>query len=210
MSAGKNYDYLAKLLLIGDHGVGKTCLLLRFVEDHFSPTFISTIGVDFKVRTVQIASKILKAQIWDTAGEERFRTITSAYYRGCSGIIVTYDITDRSSFQHIPEWLRSIDTNCRIPPRKILVGTKLDLATPHRAVEYSQAKAFAEENGLKFWETSSKDSTNVDEAIMALLADVKTMHEDEEDAEEACRQRAATSTVALKSPPPPTNKTSRC
>merc|ERR1711967_229834 len=88
------YDYLFKLLLIGDSGVGKSCLLLRFTDDTYAESYISTIGVDFKIRTIQLESKTIKLQIWDTAGQERFRTITSSYYRGAHGIIVVYDITD--------------------------------------------------------------------------------------------------------------------
>ena len=95
------YDYLFKLLLIGDSGVGKSCLLLRFADDTYTESYISTIGVDFKIRTIQLDGKTIKLQIWDTAGQERFRTITSSYYRGAHGIIVVYDTTDSDSFEHV-------------------------------------------------------------------------------------------------------------
>ena len=98
------YDYLIKLLLIGDSGVGKSCLLLRFSDDAFNTSFITTIGIDFKIRTVEIDNKRCKLQIWDTAGQERFRNITSAYYRGAMGILLVYDITDEQSFANIRNW----------------------------------------------------------------------------------------------------------
>jgi small GTP-binding protein len=88
-----------KLLLIGDSGVGKSCCLLRFSEDSFTPSFITTIGIDFKIRTIELDGKRVKLQIWDTAGQERFRTITTAYYRGAMGILLVYDVTDERSFQ---------------------------------------------------------------------------------------------------------------
>uniref|UniRef100_A0A3Q3KKN7 small monomeric GTPase n=1 Tax=Monopterus albus TaxID=43700 RepID=A0A3Q3KKN7_MONAL len=104
----KKYDFLFKLLLIGDSGVGKTCLIIRFAEDNFNSTYISTIGIDFKVKTIEVDGKKVKLQVWDTAGQERFKTITTAYYRGAMGIILVYDITDEKSFQNIQNWMKSI------------------------------------------------------------------------------------------------------
>ena len=104
-----DYDYLFKLLLIGDSGVGKSCLLLRFADDTYTESYISTIGVDFKIRTIELEGKTVKLQIWDTAGQERFRTITSSYYRGAHGIIVVYDVTDESTFANVKQWLQEIE-----------------------------------------------------------------------------------------------------
>eukprot|EP01054_Gregarina_sp_Poly1_P011427 Gregarina_sp_Poly_1__11426@NODE_976_length_5498_cov_252_990794_g689_i0_p4_GENE_NODE_976_length_5498_cov_252_990794_g689_i0NODE_976_length_5498_cov_252_990794_g689_i0_p4_ORF_typecomplete_len142_score9_96Ras/PF00071_22/2_4e54Roc/PF08477_13/6e28Arf/PF00025_21/6_9e21SRPRB/PF09439_10/1_4e09Gtr1_RagA/PF04670_12/5e09MMR_HSR1/PF01926_23/3_7e06GTP_EFTU/PF00009_27/4_3e05Septin/PF00735_18/0_00014AIG1/PF04548_16/0_00029RsgA_GTPase/PF03193_16/0_15RsgA_GTPase/PF03193_16/6_9e02RsgA_GTPase/PF03193_16/32AAA_22/P len=124
---GPEYDYLFKLLLIGDSGVGKSCLLLRFADDNYTESYISTIGVDFKIRTIELESKTVKLQIWDTAGQERFRTITSSYYRGAQGIIVVYDVTDRDSFDHVRQWMQEIERYAGNDVCRLLVGNKNDL-----------------------------------------------------------------------------------
>lgn len=123
----KTYDYLFKLLLIGDSGVGKTCILFRFSEDAFNTTFISTIGIDFKIRTIELDGKKIKLQIWDTAGQERFRTITTAYYRGAMGIMLVYDITQEKSFENIKNWIRNIEENASADVEKMLLGNKCEL-----------------------------------------------------------------------------------
>ncbi|RAL52263.1 unnamed protein product [Cuscuta campestris] len=166
------YDYLFKLLLIGDSGVGKSCLLLRFADDSYLDSYISTIGVDFKIRTVEQDGKTIKLQIWDTAGQERFRTITSSYYRGAHGIIIVYDITDQESFNNVKQWLNEINRYASDNVNKLLVGNKSDL-TENRAVSYDTAKAFADEIGIPFMETSAKGSYNVEQAFMAMSANIK-------------------------------------
>merc|ERR1712164_51540 len=118
------YDYLFKLLLIGDSGVGKSCLLLRFADDTYSESYISTIGVDFKIRTIEHDGKTIKLQIWDTAGQERFRTITSSYYRGAHGIIVVYDVTDQDSFDNVARWITEIERFAGQDVNKMMVGNK--------------------------------------------------------------------------------------
>jgi Ras-related protein Rab-1A len=116
-----------QVVIIGDTGVGKSCLLLRFAEDAFSENYVSTIGVDFRFRTVKIDKKTIKLQIWDTAGQERFRTITSAYYRGADGIIMVYDVTSRESFNHINDWLTEVNRYASETSCKLIVGNKCDL-----------------------------------------------------------------------------------
>ncbi|CAJ1009669.1 ADP-ribosylation factor family/Ras of Complex, Roc, domain of DAPkinase/Gtr1 [Leishmania naiffi] len=167
------YDYLFKLLLIGDSGVGKSCLLLRFADDSYTDSYISTIGVDFKIRTLNLDSKVIKLQIWDTAGQERFRTITSSYYRGAHGIIIVYDTTDMESFNNVKTWLSEIDKYASENVNKILVGNKCDLVTK-KAVDTQMAKDFADSLGIPFLETSAKNSTNVEEAFIQMASGIKT------------------------------------
>jgi Ras-related protein Rab-1A len=166
------YDYLFKLLLIGDSGVGKSSLLLRFADDTYAESYISTIGVDFKIRTIELDGKTIKLQIWDTAGQERFRTITSSYYRGAHGIIIVYDVTDLESFNNVKQWLKEIDRYACENVNKLLVGNKSDLADK-RAVVQAEAEAFAEELGVKFLETSAKKSLNVEESFMVMAKEIK-------------------------------------
>jgi len=166
------YDYLFKLLLIGDSGVGKSCLLLRFADDTYTESYISTIGVDFKIRTVELDGKTIKLQIWDTAGQERFRTITSSYYRGAHGIIVVYDITDQESFNNVKQWLQEIDRYACENVNKLLVGNKCDL-TQKRTVETQAAKDYADQLGIPFLETSAKSSTNVETAFLTMAGEIK-------------------------------------
>jgi len=167
------YAYLFKLLLIGDSGVGKTSLLLRFADDKFLDSFITTIGVDFKIRKLDVDGKAVKLQIWDTAGQEKFRTITSSYYRGAHGIIVVYDVTSRESFSHVKGWLSDIDRYAQgnIKVQKMLVGNKSDL--PNREVTFKEAKSFADGLGIKFTETSAKMSDNVMEAFTMMVTEIK-------------------------------------
>ena len=166
------YDYLFTLLMMGVSGVGKSSLLMRFADDSYTESFISTIGVDFKIRTVLLDDKIIKLQIWDTAGQERFRTITSSYYRGAHGIVVVYDVTDQESFKNVKQWLNEIDRYAEDHVIRLLVGNKNDLESK-RVVDYATAKAFADENGVPFIETSAKQCINVEQAFLTMAAGIK-------------------------------------
>lgn len=159
-------------MLIGDSGVGKSCLLLRFADDTYTESYISTIGVDFKIRTIELDGKTVKLQIWDTAGQERFRTITSSYYRGAHGIIIVYDVTDRQSFLNVEHWLKEIDKYATGNVNKLLVGNKSDLQSK-KVVTYDEAKEFADKHGIKFLETSAKNSHNVEQAFQTMATEIK-------------------------------------
>ena len=171
MATPQDYDYLFKVLLIGNSSVGKSSLLLRFVDNQWSDLFVPTIGVDFKIRTMEIDNKNVKLQIWDTAGQERFKNITASYYRGAHGIFVVYDISDTESFKNINNWLIEIEKNANKNVYKILVGNKCDLEDK-RTVSYQQGKELAETYGMQFIETSAKSNTNVDEAFHLLGKEV--------------------------------------
>jgi Ras-related protein Rab-8A len=182
------YDYLIKLLLIGDSGVGKSCLLLRFSDDSFTPSFITTIGIDFKIRTIDLEGKRIKLQIWDTAGQERFRTITTAYYRGAMGILLVYDVTDEKSFNNIRNWIRNIEQHATESVNKILIGNKCDMVEK-KVVDSARGKALADEYGIKFLETSAKNSINVEEAFITLAKDIKKRLIDNTDATPTSSQK---------------------
>jgi len=172
MSMNPEYDYLFKLLLIGDSGVGKSCLLLRFADDTYTESYISTIGVDFKIRTIQLEGKVIKLQIWDTAGQERFRTITSSYYRGAHGIIVVYDVTDQVSFNNVKQWMQEIQRYACDSVCRLLVGNKSDLVEK-KMVDFNTAKEYAESMSIPFLETSAKNATNVEQAFITMAGEIK-------------------------------------
>jgi len=152
---GSSYDHLFKLLVIGDAGVGKSAILVRFSDNVFTDSYINTIGVDFKIRTVEVNGEKVKLQIWDTAGQERFRTITSTYYRGTNGIIVVFDVTNQTTFDNVRKWLLEInDNDCNQVP-KVLVGNKIDCP---RVVDRDAAEKFAKSKKLKYFESSAKES----------------------------------------------------
>jgi len=161
------YDYLFKVLLIGDVGVGKSSFLKRFSRGPLNDNYLSTIGVDFEIKTIQIDDKIIKLQIWDTAGQERFRTITSSYYRGAHAVILMFDITNRDSFDNLRIWLHEIENFAPESAIKLFVGNKCDLKTD-RTVTAGDIAELSEDLNIPILETSAKDGTNVDAAFHKL------------------------------------------
>ncbi|RZC78454.1 hypothetical protein C5167_002633 [Papaver somniferum] len=165
------YDYLFKIVLIGDSGVGKSNILSRFTRNEFCLESKSTIGVEFATKTLQVDGKTVKAQIWDTAGQERYRAITSAYYRGAVGALLVYDITKRQTFENVQRWLRELrdhaDSNIVI----MMAGNKSDL-NHLRAVPEEDAHILAEKEELSFLETSALEALNIDKAFQIILADI--------------------------------------
>jgi Ras-related protein Rab-1A len=175
------YDYVLKIILVGDSGIGKSSLMLRFVDNMYTDTYISTIGVDFKTRIVPYKSKKIKLQIWDTAGQEIFRNIVSSYYRTAHGILLTYDITQQSSFQHLQQyWMKDI-IKYRTPDASIMiVGTKSDLYES-REVRSETAAEYAIQCGATYMETSARSTVNVEKVFTDLVAKIMENVEGKDD-----------------------------
>ncbi|KAG0655314.1 Rab GTPase ypt32 [Maudiozyma exigua] len=171
---GYDYDYLFKIVLIGDSGVGKSNLLSRFTTNEFNIESKSTIGVEFATRTIEVEGKKIKAQIWDTAGQERYRAITSAYYRGAVGALIVYDISKSSTYENCNHWLTELRENADDNVAVGLIGNKSDLSHL-RAVPTDEAKNFASESQLLFAETSALNSENVDQAFRELITAIYQM-----------------------------------
>jgi len=160
-----SYAYLFKYIIIGDTGVGKSCLLLQFTDKRFRADHDLTIGVEFGARLVSIDNKQIKLQIWDTAGQESFRSITRSYYRGAGGALLVYDVSRRDTFTHLSRWLEEARQHANPNMAIMLVGNKCDL--DRREVTFEEGAAFARENGLIFCETSAKTAQNVEDAFIS-------------------------------------------
>ncbi|XP_076451088.1 ras-related protein Rab-43-like [Babylonia areolata] len=177
--ADEAFDYLFKIVLIGDAGVGKTCVVQRFKSGTYTEKHGSTIGVDFTMKTLNIDDKLVKLQIWDTAGQERFRTITQSYYRSANGVIIAYDITKHSSFESIPRWMEDVKRYAGSNIVKLLVGNKCDLEQL-REVRKEEAGTLAKQLHMTdAVETSAKDNTNVEDAFLRIAKELKRRYGDD-------------------------------
>ncbi|CAL1384808.1 unnamed protein product [Linum trigynum] len=167
----EEYDYLFKIVLIGDSGVGKSNLLSRFTRNEFCLESKSTIGVEFATRTLQVEGRVVKAQIWDTAGQERYRAITSAYYRGALGALLVYDVTKPITFENVSRWLKELRDHADANIVIMLIGNKTDLKHL-RAVAAEDAQGYSEKEGLSFIETSALEAVNVEKAFQTILSEI--------------------------------------
>jgi len=168
-------DFLFKIVVIGDSDVGKSNLISRYTTNTFREENKATIGVEFGHKTIKIEDKIIKGQIWDTAGQDRFKALTRGYYRGAAGCLLVYSITDRVSFQNAERWLDELVQHADPGILVLLVGNKVDLGD-QRQVSTQDAKEFAQKNRLSFIETSAKDKTNVEEAFERIIQEIYRQH----------------------------------
>lgn len=169
MTEKKQKELLYKILLLGDSSVGKTCFLMRYADNTFQEIHMSTIGLDYKLKNVQLDDgKIVKIQIWDTAGQDRFRSITKNYYKGAHGIILIYDVTSRKTFENIQNWVTQIKEEVSEKVNIILVGNKIDDEN-NRKVSSEEGKKMADQWGLDFFETSAKSGINIDTTFNDLV-----------------------------------------
>lgn len=178
MQKNQNYDYLIKLLVIGNSGVGKTNMLLKFCENNFMTSHLTTIGIDFKIKTITMGKEKIRLQIWDTAGQQKFKTITQTYYRGAMGIVLTYAMNDRESFEDIENWVKQIKMHASDNVTKVLVGNKSDI--DDRKVSYSEGEALAKELGVRFFETSAKSGVNIEQLFLYMATEIKTKLDQQE------------------------------
>mmetsp|Transcript_22347 Transcript_22347/g.31576 ORF Transcript_22347/g.31576 Transcript_22347/m.31576 type:complete len:208 (-) Transcript_22347:65-688(-) len=162
---------VVRLLTLGDTGAGKSSLLLRYTQGEFASDYMPTIGIDFRLKTIELNGKTVKVQVWDTAGQERFRTITHNYYKGAHGIALVYDCTVESTFYNIKKWIQDVHTYAENNVSLVLIGNKYDLKD-ERVIPEEQGRAVAEEFGIPFWETSAKADVNVNEAFSSLVTQV--------------------------------------
>ena len=166
---GRKFDYSLKIVVVGDSGVGKTCMLIRFVRDIFDEESQPTLGVEFLTKIVQTEQHRIQLQLWDTAGQELFRSVTRGYYRGSAGALLVFDLTNRDSFDNIERWLRDIRDVARSDVVTLLIGNKSDLSE-RRQVSYEEAESFAKAHAMQYFETSAKTGENITKTIDACVA----------------------------------------
>lgn len=204
----QNFDYMFKLLIIGNSSVGKTSFLFRYADDAFTSAFVSTVGIDFKVKTVYKNEKRIKLQIWDTAGQERYRTITTAYYRGAMGFILMYDITNEESFAAVQDWSTQIKTYSWDNAQVILVGNKCDMSD-ERVVSVDSGRLLAEQLGFEFFEASAKENINVKQTFERLVDIICDKMSDSLEADPALTS-GSPATKLTDNPPPPQQPNCGC
>ena len=166
MSINDNYEYIFKIIIIGNSNVGKTSIINRFTDKEFKDKHLATLGCDFHMKTIMINEKMIKIQIWDTAGMEKYQSITKSYYRGAQACLIVFDITNRESFESIDNWIENFNkfSNPNIQKIILLIGNKCDLGID-RKISYEEAENYSRVNNLLYYETSAKDDINIHEVF---------------------------------------------
>ena len=176
------YDLLFRLVMIGDSGVGKTALLLRFADNTFDHSFISTIGIDFRIKTITLEGKRVKLQVWDTAGQEQFHSVASSYFRNAHGILLVYDVTSAQSFLQMSRWIERVSRIASPTVKMVLIGNKCDREESIRVIDKSKGEMLAKELDIPFLETSAKNDYNVDvmfELVTMMILETMTTKDQE-------------------------------
>ena len=178
MSSNEDSDIIFKILMLGDSEVGKSCFLMRYSDNVFVENYITTIGLDYKLKTIKLDSgKVIKVQLWDTAGQDKYRTIAKNYFKGSHGILLLYDVTKQSSFQNIRDWIQDIREEVSQKAIIFLIGNKIDLVDK-RKISKEKGIELAEEYKLPFFEASAKSGENVDEVFKALYKKISEVYGD--------------------------------
>ena len=172
----EDYDHIFKIITLGESGIGKTSLIKRFAHDIFEENRVPTIVVDFLIKVLDIENKIIKIQLWDICGSERFKTVSPSYYRRTNGAIVAYDISDKWSFDRVKFWVNEVKKHPEIKTNVVIVGTKCDILD--REVTEEEGKKLADELGVRYFETSAKTGYNVNEAYNFLIRDIFDNYKD--------------------------------
>jgi small GTP-binding protein len=175
--ATRKFDHTVKTIVVGDSGIGKTCILVRFTRKLFEENVPSTLGVEFMSKILEWKGRRVELQLWDTAGQELFRSVTRGYYRGSIGAFLVYDITNHKSFEHVTEWLDEVKSAAKPEVVCVLIGNKCDLAG-HREVTEEEGKKLASDLNISFFEVSAKEGNNIDEALLSVLDDVMRLIEE--------------------------------
>jgi small GTP-binding protein len=170
--------HLYKILLLGDCAVGKSCLLLRYCDDSFQEAHLTTIGLDFRLKNIYLENnRKIKIQIWDTAGEDRFRAITRNYYKGANGILLIFDVTNKNSFEHVRDWIQTIREESSEAITIYLVGNKIDI-NDNRIISKEEGNKLADEFKMPYFETSAKKNLGVDDVFMSLIKEIDKLYKE--------------------------------
>ena len=207
-----NQSLVAKLLIVGDSRVGKSCILTRFTEACYTPNSIMTVGIDCKSKKIQVDDSIIKLQIWDTAGQEKYRSITQNFYKNALGVIIVFDLTDRTSFDNVKRWIAQIKNNSDFDICMILAANKCD-DEKNRAVSKEEIGKLAGEREINWYETSAKEDINIQEIFLAITREMKikffTRNESFRDSyREPGLKRTLTSSILQQSKPE--NESAQC